>query len=82
MIKSDFNMQPIACIVLPTYNEAQNISKLLPDIFKQSEKISSHELHVLVVDDNSPDGTGDIVKKKATTISFSAPAYRREKGIG
>ena len=56
-------MKPVACIVLPTYNEAQNISKLLPEIFTQAEKIQSHELHVLVVDDNSPDGTGKIVRK-------------------
>jgi dolichol-phosphate mannosyltransferase len=50
-------MKPIACIVLPTYNEAGNLQVLLPKIFEQQERISSHELHVLVVDDNSPDGT-------------------------
>jgi dolichol-phosphate mannosyltransferase len=52
----------IACIVLPTYNEADSIARLLPLIFREAEKIPTHELHVLVVDDNSPDGTGDAVR--------------------
>jgi dolichol-phosphate mannosyltransferase len=49
-----------AVIILPTYNEADNIPILLPQIFAQQDKISSHELHVLIVDDNSPDGTSDV----------------------
>jgi dolichol-phosphate mannosyltransferase len=52
----------IACIVLPTYNESENVAVLLPRIFEQADRISSHELHVLVVDDNSPDGTADVVR--------------------
>lgn len=52
----------IACIVLPTYNEAESIPRLLPLIFRESENIPTHELHVLVVDDNSPDGTGECVR--------------------
>lgn len=53
---------PTACIVLPTYNEAGNILLLVPQLFEQARNIPSHELHVLVVDDNSPDGTADIVR--------------------
>lgn len=56
-------MNKIACIVLPTYNEADNAAILIPQIFKQAEKIRSHELHILVVDDNSPDGTAEIIKQ-------------------
>ncbi len=44
-------------IVIPTYNEKDNIKVLLPRIFKLSPLI-----HVLVSDDSSPDGTGDLVK--------------------
>jgi dolichol-phosphate mannosyltransferase len=40
-------------VVLPTYNEAENIALLLPELLKLS-------LDVCVVDDSSPDGTGDI----------------------
>jgi len=51
-----------ACIVLPTYNEAENIPVIIPKIFEQQSRISSHHLHIIVVDDKSPDGTGQIVK--------------------
>ncbi len=47
-------------IVLPTYNEAGNIVELLNEIHKQ--KIPKYEIHVLVVDDNSPDGTAELVR--------------------
>ena len=44
-------------IVVPTYNESENIPNLIPEILKYNP-----EVDVLVADDNSPDGTGDIVK--------------------
>jgi dolichol-phosphate mannosyltransferase len=43
-------------IIIPTYNELENIQKLLKAIFNLYP-----EIHVLVVDDNSPDGTGDFI---------------------
>ena len=46
-----------AVVVVPTYNEADNIGRLVPLILERDERLS-----VLVVDDNSPDGTADIVK--------------------
>ena len=54
-------MTKVACVVLPTYNEVENVKFVIPKIFEQAGKIPSHDLHVLVVDDNSPDGTQDIV---------------------
>lgn len=54
---------PVACVVLPTYNEAANIRILVPLIFQQAAPISTHELHVLVVDDNSPDGTQAVARE-------------------
>jgi len=51
-------------VVVPTYNEAENIRQLLAEIDSVLEqRDESYEL--LVVDDNSPDGTGDIVKNVA-----------------
>jgi dolichol-phosphate mannosyltransferase len=41
-----------------TYNEAENIGSLIKDIFSLRK-----DCHILVVDDNSPDGTGSIVNK-------------------
>lgn len=44
-------------IIIPTYNEASNIPSLMQAIWKEVP-----ETHILVVDDNSPDKTADIVK--------------------
>ncbi|MEW6455649.1 MAG: polyprenol monophosphomannose synthase [Acidobacteriota bacterium] len=50
-----------ALIIIPTYNEAENIENLIKEIFNL--KIQDVELSVLVVDDNSQDGTSEIVEK-------------------
>lgn len=49
-----------AMVVVPTYNERDNIERLVADILTQDEGIE-----VLVVDDDSPDGTGEIVDRMA-----------------
>lgn len=49
-------------VVLPTYNESQNLPQVVPAVLSQDPRIE-----VLVVDDNSPDGTGAI----ADTLSAS-----------
>ncbi len=55
-------MSKIACVILPTYNEAENLRQLVPLVFEQGGRIPTHELHVLVVDDDSPDGTADVAR--------------------
>ena len=47
---------PRILAVIPTYNEADNIARLIPAVLKQAQGI-----HVLIVDDNSPDGTAIVV---------------------
>jgi len=49
---------PKSLIVIPTYNEAENVPQIVPQILAQDPTF-----HVLVVDDNSPDGTARIVKE-------------------
>lgn len=44
-----------AIVVIPTYNEAENLPLLVPEVLAQDER-----LEILVVDDNSPDGTGNL----------------------
>jgi len=75
-------MKPIACIVLPTYNEAENLKILLPRIFEQQTRISSHDLHVLVVDDNSPDGTGQVVEDFRNRFPFLHLIRGEKSGLG
>ena len=52
-----------ALIIVPTYNESKNITRLLKTIFALTEANKTEwDLHVLVRDDTSPDGTGEIVQ--------------------
>jgi len=51
-------MQSDTLIIIPTYNEARNISKMIP-VLMQLEYL---QVDVLIVDDGSPDGTADIVR--------------------
>ena len=45
-------------VIIPTYNEKENIEAIIKTVFGQEK-----EFHILVVDDNSPDGTSTIVEK-------------------
>ena len=45
-------------VVIPTYNEIENIEKIIRKVFSLAE-----EFHLLIVDDGSPDGTGSVVKE-------------------
>jgi dolichol-phosphate mannosyltransferase len=49
--------QNYCLVVVPTYNEALNIERLIDEVLSQGPQFD-----VLVVDDNSPDGTGDLVQ--------------------
>lgn len=65
-------------VVIPTYNERGNIEKIIPQILAQDEGI-----HILVVDDNSPDGTGEIADRLASANSRIHVLHRRGKlGLG
>lgn len=50
-----------ALVIIPTYNEKENIEAIIRTVFKQKKTF-----HVLIVDDNSPDGTSEIVKSLQT----------------
>lgn len=83
-----------ACVVIPTYNEAGNITKLLDEIYANARKHHANarkrqargwdvDLSVLVVDDNSPDGTAAIVRTYAATNPRVHLLHRSEKqGLG
>ncbi len=72
----------IACIILPTYNEAENVPVLLPQIFAQQARIFTHELHVLVVDDESPDGTRAVVEGLMPEFSRLHIISGKKAGLG
>ena len=75
-------MTPKACIIIPTYNEAENLARLVPLIFAEASKIPSHELHILVVDDNSPDRTRQVAEALAKTYPTLHVITGEKKGLG
>jgi len=67
---------PKATICLPTYDERANIEAML-------RALEPFGVHVLVVDDNSPDGTGEIADRLAQELAFVSVLHRRAKeGLG
>jgi len=70
-------------IVLPTYNERENIKVLIPEIFKifKENKIDGK---VIVVDDSSPDGTSNVVEKlkEKNKEKFIINLIKRDKKLG
>jgi len=66
-------------LIIPTYNEKNNIKQLIPKIFDLGIK----ELYILVVDDNSPDGTGDLVEQLKEQHQNLEVLHRQQKsGLG
>ena len=65
-------------LVIPTYNEKGNIAKLLSAIEKEFE-INKIDGEIIVVDDNSPDGTGQILENLKSTYKNLGVAHREGK---
>jgi dolichol-phosphate mannosyltransferase len=67
-----------ACVVLPTYDERENLPAIVPAILS-----ASPELDVLVVDDDSPDGTGALADELAVREPRVRVLHRaRKEGLG
>lgn len=69
-------------ICIPTYNEAKNITEILDRIRTVSKAIKTHELNVLIIDDNSPDGTAQIVKDYSVKSPLKIHLINNEKKNG
>ena len=52
-------MQADCIVIIPTYNEKENIENIIRAVTSRQE----HTFNILVIDDGSPDGTADIVKR-------------------
>ena len=65
-------------VIMPTYNEAMNLEHSVAELFKHNAQVS-----LLIVDDASPDGTGDLAEKLAASDSRVKVLHRSEKnGLG
>jgi dolichol-phosphate mannosyltransferase len=67
---------PDATVCLPTYNEHENLEAML-------RALAPLGVQVLVIDDNSPDGTGEIADRLAEELDFVSVLHReRKQGLG
>lgn len=67
---------------IPTYDEKENIEEIIKRILAQAKNLPDIDLHVLVSDSHSPDGTGDIVKKISKTNPRVHYLDVKERGLG
>ncbi len=68
-------------VLLPTYNEKANIRKFSEEVLDQEKNLPGYKIEVLIVDSDSPDGTGELAKKLAkenSRIHFLSV----ERGLG
>jgi dolichol-phosphate mannosyltransferase len=67
---------PTATVCLPTYNERENLEAML-------RALEPLGVRVLVIDDNSPDGTGELADRLAAELDFVSVLHReRKQGLG
>jgi dolichol-phosphate mannosyltransferase len=72
-----------AWLILPTYNEAENIEAIVLAAGEALGRAACEDFRVLVVDDGSPDGTGEIADRLATEHPWTRVLHRTAKeGIG
>lgn len=64
-------------VIIPTYNEANNISELIDQVLNQDDNID-----LLIVDDGSPDGTADLVKEAQNTFGERLHLIERSGKLG
>ncbi len=64
-------------VIIPTYNERENVAAIIEAVFKLPRKFD-----VLIIDDNSPDGTADIVKELQLTHTGRLHMIQRKGKLG
>jgi len=68
-------------LVIPTYNERGNIGRLIDALQAVFESLR-HDMHILVVDDNSPDGTAEVVRRHQRRYSNLHLLQGEKSGLG
>jgi dolichol-phosphate mannosyltransferase len=70
-------------VVVPTFNEAENVDRLLRACVEELDRVAPGDYSLLVVDDNSPDGTGAIAEAVARELPVVEVLHRPQKlGLG
>ena len=68
-------------IIVPTYNEAENIRRLVPALVEITDGLD-HQFQILVVDDYSPDGTADVVRELQQSNEHLFLLEGEKRGLG
>lgn len=69
-------------IIIPTYNEKENIGPLIDKLETVISGQPKHSINILVVDDNSPDKTQDVVEDKMTRYKNLSMVVGKKEGLG
>jgi dolichol-phosphate mannosyltransferase len=81
MSASPSSSAPALSVVIPTYNERTRIAELVAALFEECRK-ADVDVELVVVDDNSPDGTGAIVDELVTRYAPRLRAVHRSGKLG
>ncbi|OGG00521.1 hypothetical protein A2Y99_03735 [Candidatus Gottesmanbacteria bacterium RBG_13_37_7] len=68
--------------IIPTYNEKENIGKMITELINIGKKFSAWKSEILIVDDNSPDGTGKVVLNYKIKYPHIHLITRKKEGLG
>ncbi|MDP3729367.1 MAG: polyprenol monophosphomannose synthase [bacterium] len=70
-------------VIIPTYNERDTIGYVIDALEAEFKYIPQHEMHVLIVDGNSPDRTADVVREKSKTyLRVHLLSEKEKRGLG
>ncbi|MBI3046098.1 MAG: glycosyltransferase [Candidatus Harrisonbacteria bacterium] len=70
-------------VIIPTYNERETISNLIDALEEEFKNIPNHEMGILIVDGNSPDGTAEAVnQKKGIYKNIDLIVEKEKRGLG
>jgi dolichol-phosphate mannosyltransferase len=76
-------MQARVWVVIPTYNEAENVDAIVRRTVEELERVVPGDYRILVVDDSSPDGTGELADALARELPAVEVLHRTAKsGLG
>src|ERR1035437_2647435 len=71
-----------AIVIIPTYNEKGNIERIIPAVEEAFKEVKNYETGILIMDDGSPDGTGEIVKDLMKQYSNLHLLVGQKNGLG
>ena len=73
-------MSAATWLVIPTYNEAENLERIVHAALTELQRAAADDHRILIVDDNSPDGTGAIADQLVAALPAVEVLHRSAKG--